>query len=73
MTVPERADSKYIWQWTHTEIYSFDEVNNIWNEEDNDKVVCITGADGKDGTSVAQLILYQRAANTPDNPTEDGT
>ena len=49
MTVPGRADGKYIWQWTHTEIYSFDEVNNIWNEEDNDKVVCITGATGSTG------------------------
>ena len=28
---------------------------------------------GVSGTSVAQLILYQRAANAPDNPTEDGT
>ena len=28
---------------------------------------------GVSGTSVAQLTLYQRAASTPDNPTEDGT
>lgn len=30
-------------------------------------------ADGTDGTSVAQLILYKRTASTPDNPGNDGT
>ena len=63
-TVPERTDSKYIWQWTHTEIYSFDEVNNIWNEEDSDKVVCITGADGKDGYNTITVMLYKRSTDS---------
>ena len=30
-------------------------------------------ADGVDGTSVANLVLYKRAASTPDNPGNDGT
>ncbi len=71
-TVPGRADGKYIWQWTHTEIYSFDKETNSWNEKDDDKVACITGADGKDGTSVAQLILYKRSTETPKSPANDG-
>ena len=30
-------------------------------------------ADGTDGTSVAQLYLYQRSSSTPGNPSADGT
>ena len=48
----------------------------LYTADGNTKLECETidvVADGVDGTSVAQLILYQRAASTPNNPTKDGT
>ena len=74
--VPARVDGKYIWQWNHTEIYSFDKNSNSWNEQDDDKIVCITGAkgetgkegapgkngaDGKDGYNTVTVMLYKRS------------
>lgn len=62
---PGRSDGKYIWQWTHTEIYSFD--GNKWSEKDDDKIACITGADGKDGApgkdgyNTVTVMLYKRS------------
>ena len=44
---PARVDGQYIWQWTHTESFSFD--GDKWTEQDDDKVVCITGAVGSTG------------------------
>ena len=46
---PKRDDSYYIWQWTHTESFLFDKNTNSWNEQDDDKIVCITGAQGEKG------------------------
>ena len=70
---PARVDGKYIWQWTHTEIYSFDGDN--WNEQDDDKVVCITGARGETGTpgTTGRSVLsvtkfYKRATSKPNPP-----
>ena len=63
--MPGRADGQYIWQWTHTEIYSFD--GNKWSEKDDDKIACITGADGKDGApgkdgyNTVTVMLYKRS------------
>ena len=48
----------------------------LYTADGSTKLECETidvVADGADGTSVAQLILYQRAASTPNNPTKDGT
>ena len=51
-----------MWQWTHTEIYSFD--GDKWDEQDDDKVVCITGADGKDGYNTVTVMLYKRSTDS---------
>lgn len=79
---PKRVDGQYIWQWTHTEIYSFD--GNKWTEQDDDKITCITGADGKDGTpgkdgapgkdgyTTVTVMLYKRSKTSlSDNPISD--
>ena len=70
---PARVDGKYIWQWTHTEIYSFD--GDKWTEQDDDKVVCITGAKGETGTpgTTGRSVLsvtkfYKRATSKPNPP-----
>lgn len=63
---PARVDGKYIWQWTHTEIYLFD--GDKWTEKDDDKVVCITGADGATGRSVLSVTKYYKLAETEPNP-----
>ena len=72
--MPGRADGQYIWQWTHTEIYSFD--GNKWSEKDDDKIACITGADGKDGApgkdgvpgkdgyNTVTVMLYKRSTDS---------
>ena len=74
--MPGRADGQYIWQWTHTEIYSFD--GNKWSEKDDDKIACITGADGKDGApgkdgyTTITVMLYKRSkTSVSDNPISD--
>lgn len=73
--VPARVDGKYIWQWTHTEAYLFDKNSNSWNEQDDDKIVCITGAQGEKGdTGIAinntkqWYILWPASSST--NPTK---
>ena len=73
---PARVDGQYIWQWTHTEIYSFD--GNKWSEKDDDKIACITGADGKDGApgkdgyTTVTVMLYKRSKTfVSDNPISD--
>lgn len=83
---PARVDGQYIWQWTHTESFSFNGDN--WNEQDDDKVVCITGAkgdagkdgapgkngaDGKDGYTTVTVMLYKRSKTSlSDNPISSG-
>lgn len=65
---PARVDGQYIWQWTHTESYSFDENINSWNEKDDDKIVCITGARGETGTSVSECVTYYSLSNKSGGP-----
>ena len=65
---PARVDGKYIWQWTHTEAYLFDKNNDVWIEQDNDKVVCITGARGETGTSVSECVTYYSLSNLSGGP-----
>lgn len=48
----------------------------LYTADGNTKLECETidvVADGVDGTSVANLVLYKRTASTPDNPGNDGT
>lgn len=67
---PERVDGKYIWQWTHTESFLFDKNTNSWNEQDDDKIVCITGAKGEKGDqgdagyNTVTVMLYTRSKNS---------
>ena len=71
---PARVDGQYIWQWTHTESFSFN--GDSWDEKDDDKVVCITGAQGKKGdTGVAinntkqwYILWPASATNKPSKP-----
>ena len=65
---PERVNGKYIWQWTHTETYLFDKNNNVWVEQDDDRVVCITGARGETGTSVSECKTYYSLSNLSGGP-----
>ena len=67
---PKRDDGQYIWQWTHTEIYSFD--GDKWDEQDDDKVVCITGAKGTSGTpATAYWAKLSTAVHTGKNQKSD--
>ena len=63
---PARVDGKYIWQWTHTEIYLFDGAK--WIEQDDDKIVCITGAKGDTGAGVSECVTYYSLSNMSDGP-----
>ena len=56
----------------------FDKNTNSWNEQDDDKIVCITGADGKDGApgkdgyTTVTVMLYKRSkTSVSDNPISD--
>ena len=72
---PARVDGQYIWQWTHTESFSFN--GDSWDEKDDDKVVCITGAQGEKGntgiaiTATKQWYILWPADSTRPDPIQN--
>lgn len=50
-TAPEPEDGKYIWQWTHSKTYSYDDANEAWTVDVRDPIVCLTGAVGDSAIS----------------------
>jgi hypothetical protein len=51
-------NNKYIWQWTQTIKYDYDEKTNKWNDIITDKVICLTGTPGEPGVSIVSQTTY---------------
>lgn len=78
-----RAENKYIWQWTQTAKYEYDEDNKEWTDIVEDTTICLTGfqgergQDGAQGISIVSQITYYAlihsdyAAGTVDAPSKD--